>query len=765
MRFLALLPCSVTALLSGLCAQAPLPRPTSQLPPQALEASRPSPRVLAAATADPAGRQFGGHLPTQVVFDRPRADGPLWALGTAWKASFDATGTTVIPFFGSAAPQNFPLRMELASATVGGETLPLVAGEPQVVGASVHTPRGALVEVIDTHQDHLEQSFVFATLPNRGAIAVDVRMATALQVEALADGVRFRNEFGHIDYTKAIAVDANGDRLPLDIVWTGAGVHLEIPASFVAHAQLPIVLDPVLNYWYGLGSGISALQHDSDVASIQVSGLGGRTLIVWQRQFSSTDQDCFGVMFDSNLGLVQTDFTIDFTAEDWLNVAVAGNNYAQNFLVTAEIRIGASWFIGGRGISANAAVGSVFDIERDGVVGAPGNSFTPDVGSDPYFGPGRYCVVFTKRPNIVSNATTVYYKQVTTAGALVSALPTLLDTNTSGVDRPSIGKSCGQSNGLPAQWLITWERTWASSPFDREVHGRFVNWNGAVVGTANFAIGNTVSEETAPAAGSPIDQNGVRYWPIAYEIAPSLGQPRDILGKLLRSDGVAQGTVTLSENVIGNDDKEPAIDADGSRFLVTYSIGAVGLAQRVKSVTMAYLPGSNTFRAEERTDLATSLLDDYAATNVCAEFSGGSSSSARYYVSFTELATNTFRLEAFGGWTGSPILFSYRGSQCGNLPISASGSPALGQTVTVNIGGSGFRGTLLGFPAHVPFNAGCSCWFGVDPSITFPNPLVWTVTTDPAYVGVNLAVQGWSFSGAQCLGTVDLSDTLDFTIR
>ena len=28
-----------------------------------------------------------------------------------------------------------------------------------------------------------------------------------------------------------------------------------------------------------------------------------------------------------------------------------------------------------------------------------------------------------------------------------------------------------------------------------------------------------------------------------------------------------------------------------------------------------------------------------------------------------------------------------------------------------------------------------------------------------------LAVQGWSFSGSQCLGMIDLSDTVDFTIR
>ncbi|HND56845.1 MAG TPA: hypothetical protein PLV92_30710, partial [Pirellulaceae bacterium] len=334
--------------------------------------------------------------------------------------------------FGSTAPHDFPLRMELVGATVGGTPLSLKSGQPVQRGSSVRTDRGALTEVIDTHLDHLEQSFVFDRLPQRGALAVDVRLTGELQPSLLQDGVRFENEFGHVDYTHAVAIDAAGRRLPLEIAWNGATAHMEIPAAFVADAQLPIVLDPVLNYWYGIASGVTQLQHDSDVASFQQSG--GRTLIVYQRQFSTTDQDCFGVMFDANLGLVHTDFAIDFTTDDWLKVAVASNNYAQNFLVVAESRIGVSWFITGRLIAANATPGAAFDIERDGVVGVAGNSFAPDVGGDPYFGVGRYCVVFMKRPNIFSAATTVYYKQVTTGGALVSPTPTLLDTWTQGVD-------------------------------------------------------------------------------------------------------------------------------------------------------------------------------------------------------------------------------------------------------------------------------------------------------------------------------------------
>ena len=414
-------------------------------------------------------------------------------------------------------------------------------------------------------------------------------------------------------------------------------------------------------------------------------------------------------------------------------------------------------------IAADAVLGNLFDIERDGVIGVPGNSFAPDVGSDPYFGVGRYCVVFMKRPNIFSNAETIYYKQVATTGALITSNPILVDTNVSGVDHPSISKSCGQSNGLPAQWLLSWQRTWPNAPNDQEVHGRFVSWNGAIVGNT-FGIATSVAEESKPSSSSPIDSNGTRYWPVAFEVAQSLGQPRDILCRLMRADGTSQGSFTASNGASGTDEREPSCDSDGTRFVIAMTTSA-GSPQGVEAATVAYLPATSSFRIEERSQLSTTFLESFGPCSVVAEFSGGSSMSPRYFISFTERNTNTFRLEAFGGWTGNTNFFSYRPSQCGNLPISASGSSAIGQTVTVTVGGSGFRGTLLGFPAHVPFNAGCSCWFGVDPSITYGNPFVWTVPNNPAYVGLPLAVQGWSFSGSQCLGMIDLSDTVDFTIR
>ncbi|MBL9077824.1 MAG: hypothetical protein JNL08_09990 [Planctomycetes bacterium] len=704
------------------------------------------------------------HAPTalsRVVFDRPAADGPLWACGNAWKASFDGRGFTTIPFFGSDAPQNFPLRLEVARATVGGAVLELADGRPEAVGARVATHRGAFTEVVDTQLDSLEQSFVFDRLPNRGAIAVDVRIGgDGYEASGIDGGLRFATAFGHVDYTQAIALDGAGRRLPLAIEWTGAAAHIEIPAEFVAAATLPIVLDPTLNYWFGLGNP-SLLQHDGDVATIRPSAINGRTLLVWQRQWSLTDQDCWGLMFDNDLGLVQTDFTIDFTAEDWLKVACAGNNHAQNFLVVAEVRIGLQWFIAGRTISVAGVPGTQFNIEREGVVGTPGNNYHPDVGGDPSFAPGRYTVVFNKKTLGVSD---IYMKQVTPAGALVTTNAVVISNLPEDEIRPSISKSCGHANAAQ-NFLVTWQRTWTFSPFDQEVWGRYVGWNGALV-TPIFAIGFTPSEETAPAPSSPIDDGTQRLWPVCFELASAPGQPRDVVGRLLRGDGSVAHAFTISNGVPGADDRDPEMDADGTRFVTVLTTGFTGSPQSIEVVTQAWLPSTASVRVEERSGMQTSSLDSHGQGNITAEFSGGNGPTARYKIAFTNETSNTLQLHNYGGYPGGNQ-FGQRPTQCGSLGIAASGSSVLGQTVTITVANGAASGTVAGFPLTLPLQPilGCNCILGVNYIGFFGNPFSYTIPNDPLMVGTIFSVQGFTVLGSSCLGSLDFSDTIDFTIR
>jgi hypothetical protein len=217
----------------------------------------------------------------------------------------------------------------------------------------------------------------------------------------------------------------------------------------------------------------------------------------------------------------------------------------------------------------------------------------------------------------------------------------------------------------------------------------------------------------------------------------------------------------------GADDKEPEVDSDGTRFVVTRTIGQNLYSAQVEALTVAYLPASNSFRFEERTGLQTSTATNFSQINICADYSGGNTMSPRYVISFTEEATNTFRLENFGGYApGNANFFVPQGLSCGGLSISATGTPAIGQTINVTVGNGAASAVIFGVPGYIPLNAlGCNCVQGVDQYVYFNNPLSWTVPNNPQFVGIPLAVQGFTIVGSQCLGFVDLSDALNFVIR
>ncbi len=212
---------------------------------------------------------------------------------------------------------------------------------------------------------------------------------------------------------------------------------------------------------------------------------------------------------------------------------------------------------------------------------------------------------------------------------------------------------------------------------------------------------------------------------------------RDISCKIVRGDGTIATQTTISANVLpSTDDLQPAVDSDGTRFVVTSTVAAQGWANRVEAVTCAFLPGSGTVRFDERSDLGAGGSAVYLGTDICADYSGGSGISPRYFVSFTEQISNTFNLVNYGGYHAGSF-FSTFASQCGTQSISVSGSPVVGQSVNFQFGGT-LAGSVLGLPGYVPLNAyGCSCVLGVNQvGSFFGNSLTWTVPNSAAYVGL-----------------------------
>ena len=86
--------------------------------------------------------------------------------------------------------------------------------------------------------------------------------------------------------------------------------------------------------------------------------------------------------------------------------------------------------------------------------------------------------------------------------------------------------------------------------------------------------------------------------------------------------------------------------------------------------------------------------------------------------------------------------------------------------MTVTVGNGAASGTIFGYPGNSPLAAlGCNCTLGVSQGLIYGNPLVWSVPVMPQFVGTTLAVQGFTLIGSQCLASIDLSDTVYFTLR
>ncbi len=772
---------TVAAFAPGLLAQAPLPRPAHPpLPPTVSVATTSAPQVMpekairpanarSAATPGPApSRPRGSRQPTttaspalatEVLFDRPVSQGPLWAMGHDWKASFDGRGCTFIPFFGSQAPRNFPLRIELANVTVGEEVQPLSDGEPIATANQVRTPRGAVWEVIDTRLRAVEQSFVFASLPNRGAVAVELAFTSDLACSADAAGLTFANEFGTVTYQHAIAKDAAGASLPLAIVWNGTKARIEIPAAFVARAQLPLVLDPVLQVNPGYAPFQTQLQRSPDVATIQSLGL---SCVVWKRQWSVLDQDCYATVIGNDLTQATTLLQIDFTGNSWATPMIAGCNFAQNFLIVSEVDLGSSAWIGGRLVSAIGVLSAQIDIERGGTVGLAGNNYRPDVGCDPYPNTAAYYTVVFEHQTAVGNHD-IYCKQLYQDGSLRTFLPTLIDNSSANESHPSISKSNRTGN-----WFVAYQRTF--NAIDEDLVGAQLTWWGALA-LGPYTITYTSDNDLLPDVSSPAVIDGATYAMVVWQRDVNGSSDNNIICWVQNAGGLPMVSIDLSQTEGAGlaqywNQILPNTDSDGIRFAVGYTEQWAGLYDYDTRVsTLAYLPATGTLRLdEERVFLGSSGNDEYW-TRMCADFSGGGATSARYVVVSASYGSNDIQVFAYGGYQPGQF-FTTVPNQCGSLSIAATGTPAVGNPVTFTVGNGPLSGTILGFPGTIPLNAlGCNCVQGVVNGLYLGNPLVWTIPANPAYVGIVLSVQGWTVVGSQCLGFVDLSNTIDFTIR
>jgi hypothetical protein len=320
-----------------------------------------------------------------------------------------------------------------------------VPGQAQPSDRSVSFDRGAVEERYVLGRESLEQVFVIRDLPpDRGAIRVVGAVDTNLTPPAegtLGSSLLFSSGGeGLVSVSQAMAVDAAGRSITLDLAWKQGQLELTVPEAWVAQATLPIQIDPAiagivrlgqvpnqqgfpsnvdvaynsaLNEWlviYANTVGTTGIEIDGmrmNPAGAPVVGAGGLTiattspapcnnpvvsyasgvnryLVVWVRTFSSTSASIVGRILNSDGTPFAAEFTISTVAgvNEFPSVASDGTNW---FVVYDTFSTG---FIRGTFVSSAGVVGPEADPE-------PVNSLVevPVVR----FGNGVYVILWTNR--------------------------------------------------------------------------------------------------------------------------------------------------------------------------------------------------------------------------------------------------------------------------------------------------------------------------------------------------------------------------------
>lgn len=506
-----------------------------------------------------------------LLLDEP-GDGNVWARGSNWKASFGPDGFEYIPFLGSDAPQNYPVRFTLDSVTVAGEAVPTGhSPSPELSGRTVTLDRGSLREVYHLALDTVEQTFVFDALPAAGDLRLHLAVETELVARPDDAGWKFMNERGHVAYGAATAVDAEGRTAPLVEAWVNGGLEIVVPSAFLESATFPLTVDPVFATFRG--------EDDSDnqiAVDIAYDVANDTYIMVYEEAFSVTDRDIISRFYSPSVGLSFIRQPIDITSTRWSDPSVGNCYFQETFLCTATVgAVLGSRQIRGRTRSAtDGQTGSQFSI-----AGGFSDNASADVGgySNDFDSEYSFIVVFQRSTSTVTQSD-IISQGVTHLGTLEG--PAVSIANISGqTDRnPSISQNSGPIELLAAEheYMVVWERV--ESPTNRDIWARTLGQENTLAGRPRFraysfsdAINPDVSAQEADS-----DVSSVPIYVIVFERL--VGTDNDIFAVVANNGDAdnARNLTTMQSVDINDEQREPHITYEGQDYFVVYGSEAPG---------------------------------------------------------------------------------------------------------------------------------------------------------------------------------------------
>ncbi|HEX5053907.1 MAG TPA: hypothetical protein VFZ65_19165 [Planctomycetota bacterium] len=492
--------------------------------------------------------------------DTPREDGTIWARGATYKVGFAATGVEYRPFFGPHNP-TMPLHLRLGGLTVGGEPVVLRAdAQPRAADARITFDRGPLVERWDLQPRTAQQSFVFATSPGSGDLGLDLDVTTAMRVVGRdAEGVGFAAPgLGTVHYSDAVLVEANGRRTSLPVQATTGGLHIGVPASLLAHAAFPVVVDPVLS-----SRSFDTSANDSTDPELCYDVTNDVWLLVNKDQVGSGDTDIRCRRYRTD-GTLLSDTFAENSSDDATSPRVANSKRHARFLVCwiQDVSVISIRVIAREHSTTSAGQGSATLI--DNVVQGIGSL---DVGGSTDTN-GLFLIAWSPVQALVLATAETKCRTYAVGGTLgsVNTLATLTGCGS--------GISVSRTAGPGQNWAVVWPEDSAVACLGGDVFFAIVSSLGAVAqGRTALDTTNLNFDSFPDVAG-----DGTHFLAVWHR---GTAAPREIMGALIgpAGAGFAKLTSTLDLTQLepgaspSNDQTSPCVEWDGCRFAYGYSEG------------------------------------------------------------------------------------------------------------------------------------------------------------------------------------------------
>jgi hypothetical protein len=705
------------------------------------------PEAVAGQPMAPALASTAGRLLERVLVDEP-GDGSVVALAEGYKAIFGARGLEFVPFFGSTAPDSFPVHFVLESLVIAGRPIDLPAVEALGrTGNRVTITRGVLEEIYVLGLTELEQRFLLRS-DTKGDVEITLRVETGLRRAASPNSIAWYNEYGKVSYGRAFVIDG-GERHPIDTVLDDGRIRLRVPTELRHDALLEI--DPIIRSHPNFDVSQGAIYSNPDIAALEPDG---RYLIAFERAFSSRDSDIVSELHTANGYVPGSLAAIETTTAFHSVPRVASLRVANRFLVVSERATIEVW---GRAVDGSTGAVATNLIRLSDVLHA-GRDYAPDVGGDPGTGPGphRWCVAW-----IHENSTTdsdVFVRVFDQHLSTIALQPTVV------ADLPNsmfldVSVSSSNANGIwtTPQWGVAYELR--TSMTNHDLHAATVDLNGQTVisstGIDSFAANTRKPCISSPATGLPIP--GGPHFLVTFRDLTTLEARGRLLGATLRA---AMSPPNFSR-AFGLGVDELQNETDGCRFAI---------ASRAGSITSVTTFGATT-SGMVLMESPQALPGAPAQTRLCSSSSGGGRR-ADYGIVYQDRVTPVRVRWALHEGRQPGVGFARRLLACGGLIIQESGQPFLGARMEFelpNVNGLG-GGFLLGLPAPASAVVCPGCPLGVD----LQGPLLGVSRTasfdvpipcDYRLLGASLTTQGFDLSVGPCLNVLRFSDAIDFTIR